>query len=168
MFGAINRVKCSYSQHFYKFDFRNKNLKIQLTKIMKSIQIQTFYAILLILGCFYFFEISSAPTRNRTRSTKKKTTATTATTLLTTVSPCDNVTCHNDGVCVVLGNDRWVCACKDGFVGDNCETEYSHYLVQLTSSRSSTTEEPEELEELEEPSPCDSIVCPGGTFCFLI
>lgn len=121
---------------------------------MKPIKIK----ILSIYFAFIFFYlnilvVSTAPARNRTRPIK--TTPPTLTTKLTTMaSPCANVTCHNDGVCVVLG-DKWVCACKDGFVGDNCETEYAEFIAQLTTVESTTTEEP---------SPCDGISCPGGNF----
>lgn len=113
---------------------------------MKPIQIQ-FSIILIIFSLTCIFEVSTAPARNRTRPAKTSKT-TTATTILTTVpSPCENVTCYNDGRCLAFG-DQWMCACKQGFIGEKCETNYTEYIAELASS--------------EEPSPCDGITCPGG------
>ncbi|XP_033646303.1 IgGFc-binding protein-like isoform X2 [Asterias rubens] len=38
-------------------------------------------------------------------------------------SLCGNVTCENDGKCMLTGMDSYVCSCKQGYSGDHCELE---------------------------------------------
>lgn len=106
------------------------------------------FVIVCCLACV--IQVSTAPARNRTRPSR---TTRTTTKLTTSASPCANITCYNDGVCVAFG-EQWTCACKQGFVGENCQTNYTEFLAQLATTEPMPTDEP---------SPCDGITCPGGS-----
>ena len=43
--------------------------------------------------------------------------------VLSLQSPCSAVVCGNNGKCVALYKENsYVCLCKEGFIGRNCET----------------------------------------------
>lgn len=128
---------------------------------------------LFFLSCMIFFSFSASEARSIHRKTTKSTTTST-----TTKNLCANVTCLNDGVCVVLGN-MTACACRDGYVGENCETYYLSLLTtqanpEQTEEVVDVNEEEQEEEEVEfveqedeeslkfDPSPCSGITCPNG------
>ena len=128
---------------------------------------------LFFLSCMIFFSFSASEARSIHRKTTKSTTTST-----TTKNLCANVTCLNDGVCVVLGN-MTACACRDGYVGENCETYYLSLLTtkanqEQTEEVVNVDEEEQEEEEVEfveqedeeslkfDPSPCSGITCPNG------
>lgn len=130
---------------------------------------------LFFLSCMIFFSFSASEARSIHRKTTAKST-TTSTTTTTTTNLCANVTCLNEGVCVVLGNMS-VCACRDGFVGENCETYYLSLLTTKANQEQTeevVDEEEQEEEEVEfveeedeeslkfDPSPCSGISCPNG------
>lgn len=128
---------------------------------------------LFFLSCMIFFSFSASEARSIHRKTTKSTTTST-----TTKNLCANVTCLNEGVCVVLGN-MTACACRDGYVGENCETYYLSLLTtkanqEQTEEVVNVDEEEQEEEEVEfveqedeeslkfDPSPCSGITCPNG------
>jgi len=41
---------------------------------------------------------------------------------------CRNFPCRNDGTCVDLGSNSFRCECKEGYIGDMCETEIDFCL----------------------------------------
>lgn len=126
---------------------------------------------LFFLSCMIFFSFSASEARSIHRKTTKSTTTST-----TTKNLCANVTCLNEGVCVVLGN-MTACACRDGYVGENCETYYLSLLTTKANQEQTeevVDEEEQEEEEVEfveeedeeslkfDPSPCSGITCPNG------
>ena len=38
------------------------------------------------------------------------------------INPCNNFPCNNGGTCTCVANNRYVCTCRDGYGGVNCDS----------------------------------------------